>query len=627
MNKKSRFNYLFFIFLFLVLSIGFISSQSDCFPDDADYLCTDSFWSGEYLYCDIDDVVLCDYGCIITGTSNDYCSGSTEPPTTPPDLSQTAYISTPLTKYPNNPLTSMLPTDYACSYNEPYYTDGSTVYNSGTLHHIYRVCQGTESYMKYTNSTNGINWTTPINITGPDGINDGLRGYDGSQIKKLNGVYYMFLNKNSNRDFYIMTSTNLLNWSWACTSSPVLSGTYWNPDIFSNNYGYEGLISTYSSGTWYLRYINSSSLCSGWTDYGISVENAEGSSAVYVNGTWIVYYAEMWANDSAWWVVSISSGPTLRNLTQLHKGILVGNQTEWEGSGSGTITAGASIVEITDGNPHFISKFFIYYGGNQNVTGVAYDHLNRTFAEFHNLSGGGFEGSVINVTNSTFKQYENVTLYSGETYTYNWDTDFNKISGFVLDNYSYGWIWLKDNSGCEGWSSSYTLLTYPLDESGLTSSCNWGYNWSGDQNTITFIAGSSDTSFTMRVYGCEVNGEGYNCIQKIINFTVSGSGALISGAGVSAISNAISNIYPDSDDLTTTQKFSYILLTFLVIDLLIFFIMIFTKSVKFSGYVILILDLILFFFFIGVGYIPVGFLIIGILILLAIAFLKVKGGG
>jgi hypothetical protein len=88
-------------------------------------------------------------------------------------------------------------------------------------------------------------------------------------------------------------------------------------------------------------------------------------------------------------------------------------------------------------------------------------------------------------------------------------------------------------------------------------------------------------------------------------------------------------IFPSSDNLTSTQKFSLVLLVMVILDLIIFYF-----GFKGTGsigraiaWICLILDILLFMFFTAIGYIPIGIVVVLVLIVIILGAWVIKGKG
>jgi hypothetical protein len=107
----------------------------------------------------------------------------------------------------------------------------------------------------------------------------------------------------------------------------------------------------------------------------------------------------------------------------------------------------------------------------------------------------------------------------------------------------------------------------------------------------------------------------------IINPTYTGTSFL------GYLSSLFDVIFPNKDSLTLKQKFSYVLITFFLIDFLILILCFKSQNIKLAGILIIIIDVLMFFYFLAIGYIPITILIIFILIALVFSFFKIKAGG
>ena len=106
-----------------------------------------------------------------------------------------------------------------------------------------------------------------------------------------------------------------------------------------------------------------------------------------------------------------------------------------------------------------------------------------------------------------------------------------------------------------------------------------------------------------------------------INGTILGGGAGIFGGLV----NFFSSIFPDSSGLSSSIKFTYVIVTLLLITIAILIV-----GKEFMGTALilaLILDSLLFLYFVFIGYVPFGIILIMGLLGVIASFLKFKSGG
>lgn len=96
---------------------------------------------------------------------------------------------------------------------------------------------------------------------------------------------------------------------------------------------------------------------------------------------------------------------------------------------------------------------------------------------------------------------------------------------------------------------------------------------------------------------------------------------------VGYISQIFNAIYPSYDTISTRMRFSYILITCMIITLGGLFLFIGTRNTQYAGISLLILNIVALFYFLAIKYIPYSFLIVFILIALTLSFFKVKAGG
>lgn len=132
--------------------------------------------------------------------------------------------------------------------------------------------------------------------------------------------------------------------------------------------------------------------------------------------------------------------------------------------------------------------------------------------------------------------------------------------------------------------------------------------------------GETETRFIISINqnGYLVTPEEYQEIKRVPSF-------------LSSLSDLINRFLPDSSVLTTKEKYTYVLVIFLVLNLIFVFGFSGFKSGelfqnKALSYILLLFNFLLFIFFISIGYIGVITMIILVLIIVFIFVLKISGG-
>lgn len=285
---------------------------------------------------------------------------------------------------------------------------------------------------------------------------------------------------------------------------------------------------------------------------------------------------------------------------------------------SGGTSGGVFLSLAMGGNDGYYSGSAYYSGQYTSVWKYAYDMIFWT-------------NGIVESQYEPFESVVNVTLRYNESYEIDWDTEFP--TNFEISNFSYDYIWVADNNGCDGWNDpgQYTLLTYPLNEYNLRDTCGWGYIWTDPQDTITFYAGYYDADFSVKFYGCNVDDENpgnYWCMQKTYNFQVvsEGGSSEIGIGALDTVTGGFSGLYPRAENLSVRDRYAYVVITILIASVLIFCAVgLFFKNPSAAVWILLVVDLLLFFYFLSIGYIHVSVLVVLILILIAISYFKIRG--
>lgn len=197
------------------------------------------------------------------------------------------------------------------------------------------------------------------------------------------------------------------------------------------------------------------------------------------------------------------------------------------------------------------------------------------------------------------------------------ENDSRNIGNFFV-NYNYTNITFR---------SPVSLLNTTLSRNESFNSSSFNITFKSNDEILVY-ANNTATEFNITIAVC--TSIGVNCIfDNLIvgieeTIAVEGENPILTN-----LVNAVIELFPDADDLSTTEKITYVLLSMVVLALILGY----ASANKETGipkamiYLILFLEALLFLFFVRISYIPVGILVIGVLVIVAIAYLFIKFGG
>jgi len=384
----------------------------------------------------------------------------------------------------------------------------STVYESGYIHMWYRKFgeDGTPiSFIVYSNSTNGINFSTDVNVTMPQMEIPKQLEY----VIKVNSTYYMFManftGAESTHNLVVFNSTDKINWEYACPSVITNTGYQKNPAVWYNSSdgSWHGLFEQ-GSGVFTTWYWNSSDLCSMWTKYNQSFGNNAGNANIkFRNGEFIVYYGDM-SGSTEDMNISVARGTNLNNLSVVGRYVINTNGETW----AGTHVSNPEVVIIEDEEITFDYKYYIYFSGHDNMTGVAFDSEHRSFDEAHfGLTGGNSENITLSQVGSTnewsgiFTNTSYIGLYN-LTKIYVNDTD-NSVNYSTYSKISFTTIETEviNSSSCSVYFNTTSPITYPstfIVYTNCTSAYSLYKNGTAITNGTTINSGAGYYNFTVQ---------------------------------------------------------------------------------------------------------------------------------
>lgn len=351
------------------------------------------------------------------------------------DLPTTTRVNTTtsvnFSKYASNPISLNVPNGYCGDYRS---VETSGIYDNGAIHLIFRCSNvgDTRTYLFYTNSTDGINFTTPINISSPYG--QSFPNFGMPYLQKINSTYYLMTTQlnATNKVVFIFNSTDLTNWNYACRSANTINSTginLQNPSWYYNSTnGRSYALIEQGNSPFQLHYWNSTGICDGWTDKGEVYSNGGNAWITYLNNKFVVYYGNTILGG---WRFNLAEGNSLDNLSLITAYVI--NITQgWEN----THISDPDFVIIPDGVTTTYAKSLLYYLGDQNHTGVAYDSQNRSFLDMH------FPNTATSSVNLTLSQF-----ISGSNI---WNTSYNATS---LGRYNISYVYVNDSSNAFNYST------------------------------------------------------------------------------------------------------------------------------------------------------------------------------
>jgi len=346
----------------------------------------------------------------------------------------------------SNPIIPNLTGQDFCN-GEEFGLELSSIYEDGVIHTWYRVwCNGMDMWIVYSNSTDGINFSDPVNISLEGGnMKRGLH-----YVHKVNSTYYMFVpnltSAESSVDLLVYSSTDKINWLQNCSGSEITSGGYKkNPAVWYNETDgvWHGLFEE-GYGIFNIFYWNSTDLCSGWTKYSNPFgDNAGNADIKYMNNEFIVYYGDM-SEGSTPMNISVARGDRLDNLQMMDK-FVIGYHEAWESNH----VSNPDVVIIDDENASYNYKYYIYYSGDDERTGVAFDSAGRTFNEAH-------FGRRYYEENITLSQVGSSQIWSG---------DFSNTS--IEGTYNVTKVWVNDTDGTVG-SEEFNTISFLVSTADTT---------------------------------------------------------------------------------------------------------------------------------------------------------------
>lgn len=303
-----------------------------------------------------------------------------------PLLPEPPFIST-LEKWPGNP------TQYDAQGNFSYAHglggEMTTVVEGRYIYYLThrQSSTGSTNYIFFTNTTDPYNLTLQQRVYDLDGRTMpyiARTGEEGRDSQRINGTFHVFVNDAA--EIRHLTTNNFLNYTDYCGNTLNDIGHYNSAAYFDNDTGVWHMLVDGQSG-FHTMYYNSTDGCN-WTSYGYILNSTAGNADFHrFNGTFFSIYST-YTNLPANYTLALAMGTNPANLTIKTLDLLADAPYQsWE-TGTGSILDWSDAEWITIPNTsmqYFDKKFYMYYLGDQNRTGVAYDSLNQTTYGFFGI--------------------------------------------------------------------------------------------------------------------------------------------------------------------------------------------------------------------------------------------------
>lgn len=299
-----------------------------------------------------------------------------------------AFADTPnYTKYGGNPLQYDPTNTYA--YAHGYGGEMTAVVEGRYIYRLqHRQSPAGVHYIFFNNNTDPYNNTLGQRIYQFDGSTMpyiARVGEIGTDSQRINGTFHIFVMTSS--VIYHYTTTNFLNYTDYCGGATLHDEDHYNTAVH-----YDPATNTWDmlvDGTlgFHTKYYNSTDGCT-WNNQGyILGSTAFNSDLNKLNKTYEAYYSIF---DGGGYTIAHAQGNRPDNLTQDRADVFENLSVQaWEtGLGGGTYDwSDPELLVIPNSSlSYFDKKFYLYYLGDQNNTGVATDSQNRSVYTAHSLN-------------------------------------------------------------------------------------------------------------------------------------------------------------------------------------------------------------------------------------------------
>lgn len=254
----------------------------------------------------------------------------------------------------------------------------------------------------------------------------------------------------------------------------------------------------------------------------------------------------------------------------------------------------------------FGSAYYSFYSYHSSTSAVLTANQNSTF---------GAPYPIISLAPKTLGSGQSYTFKASDyfggnvtDFTVSWEDTINLQSAYV--NALYG-----------GSPSTYSGL---IQVNVLPIGNDFNITVTGLGNTATFpiqliaknSVGESTLTYILTSVFSSTSGSGTTTSSDLRN------GSSIIGY----LTSIFDDVFPAKETLSVKYRFAFVFITLLIVNLLAFLLMMQSGSIKFLGWIILVLDVLLIFYFLAIQYIPISILIFFILLLLAGSYFKLRGG-
>lgn len=253
---------------------------------------------------------------------------------------------------------------------------------------------------------------------------------------------------------------------------------------------------------------------------------------------------------------------------------------------------------------------YIRYNANDYGVPYAWDFWGRNDIDFEYKKN---EGRFYTVS-EFFDNYEMLGVEFGNNGSVFW---INRTSGQSISssNTAKNYTWEFSNELTSAGDGAFILKLY----SGSTSF---------PLEFIEFVANdSSGRTLSLATFFNVSGEEGDEVTQQQTEEDTENANLKRSNNPLSILTGVFSGLFPNADSLSARARYSFVLITMLLIDIAVLCLMVWTGGVQFAPYVIVLLNVGLVFFFVSISYIPLLLVVMAGIVLFALLIYKFRGGG